>query len=123
VPAKGYTQSAAHRAKIAATRRGQKHTEKTKRAISAAMVASHRARADDRALRRAIELEEWREAREQKEIEEHALRAYEHVVAVYGQDAVRGMTPKEVRVRYELRARLEGTTGDDKAARTFQKPS
>jgi hypothetical protein len=109
MPKKGHKQTSEHRANIAAARRGRTHTEKTKRAISAAMVASHRERADDRARRRALELEEWRrqvvEEQEQAEVEQYARQAYDRLVAEYGKDALRGMTGREARVRYELLVR------------------
>jgi hypothetical protein len=46
VPAKGHEQSPEARAKIAASRRGKKHSEATKRAISEAMKISHAIRAN-----------------------------------------------------------------------------
>jgi hypothetical protein len=52
VPAKGHKQPPEARAKIAASRRGKKHSEATKRAISEAMKISHAIRANARAKER-----------------------------------------------------------------------
>jgi hypothetical protein len=49
MPAKGHKQPPEARAKIAASRRGKKHSEATKRAISATMKMSHAIRANARA--------------------------------------------------------------------------